>query len=250
MRGEGIGRSVHLFRSFLVEQTEPHLFYGALARDSAALVEHEMSLQGRLVVDVGAGPLEFAEEFRRRGARYVAVDLDPDVPALADGGVAADAAALPFADGSADLVFSSNLLEHVRDPEVVARELVRIAKPGGLVYLSYTNWWSPWGGHETSPWHWLGGRRAIDRYTRRHGHPPKNRVGETLFKLSVAWGMRWARRAPGVRIVSARPRYLPRWASFLVRVPVVREVLSWNLLLLLRRDGREAAEPGELRGTL
>ncbi|SKB03081.1 class I SAM-dependent methyltransferase [Aeromicrobium choanae] len=240
MSPDGLRRSVRLFRAFLVEQTEPEHFYGTLARDSADLVEQQMSLRGRLVVDVGAGPLEFAREFRRRGARYVAVDLDPDVPALADGGVAADAAALPFASGSADLVFSSNLLEHVRSPQVVADELLRIARPDGLVFLSYTNWWSPWGGHETSPWHWLGGRRAIARYTRRHGHPPKNRVGETLFKVSVAWGMRWAHRTPGVRVVSARPRYLPRWAAFIVRVPVVREVLSWNLLLLVRREDGES----------
>lgn len=235
MSPDGLRRSVRLFRSFLVEQTDPDHFYGVLARDSADLVEQELPLAGKVVVDVGAGPVQFAQEFRRRGARYIAVDLDPEVSALADGGVAADAALLPFATGSADLVFSSNLLEHVRKPGVVADELVRVVRPGGLVFLSYTNWWSPWGGHETSPWHWLGGRRAVARYTRRHGHPPKNRVGETLFKISVAWGMRWAAR-PGVHVVSARPRYLPRWAAPLVRVPIVREVLSWNLLLLVRRE--------------
>ncbi|MCL3837364.1 class I SAM-dependent methyltransferase [Aeromicrobium duanguangcaii] len=248
MNPDGLARSVRLFRSFLVEQTDPDHFYGTLARDSADLVEQQMSLDGKLVIDVGAGPVQFAQEFRGRGARYVAVDLDPEVSALADGGVAADAALLPFATGSADLVFSSNLLEHVRDPGVVAAELVRVARPGGLVFLSYTNWWSPWGGHETSPWHWLGGRRAIERYTRREGHPPKNRVGETLFKISVAWGMRWARRRDDVRILAARPRYLPRWAAPLVRVPGVREVLSWNLLLLLRREdansSRTAGTPG------
>ena len=240
---EGIGRSVRLFSDFLVEQSDPDRFYGALAKDSADLLEHEGPLAGRLVVDVGAGPAEFAQEFRRRGARYVSIDLDPTAPSLLGGGVAADAAQLPFADGSADVVFSSNLLEHVPVPQVVADELVRIAKPGGIVFLSYTNWWSPWGGHETSPWHWFGAQRAIARYERKHGHPPKNRVGETMFKISVAWGMRWARSRSDVQIIAARPRYLPRWAAGLVNVPLVRELLSWNLLLLLRRDS--AAQSGE-----
>ena len=38
--------------------------------------------------------------------------------------------------------------------------MVRVTKPGGLVFVSYTVWWGPWGGHETAPWHYLGGRFA------------------------------------------------------------------------------------------
>jgi hypothetical protein len=112
---------------------------------------------------------------------------------------------------------------------------VRAARPGGLVFLSYTNWLSPWGGHEASPWHWVSGRYAITRYTRKHGHPPKNRLGENLFAVSVAWGMEWAEQHPDVEILEARPRYLPRWCRFIVHVPGLRELASWNLLLVLRR---------------
>ena len=73
-------------------------------------------------------------------------------------------------------------------PWVVADEMVRVVRPGGLVVVSYTNWLSPWGGHETSPWHYLGGYVAADRYGRRYGHPPKNRYGVGLFPVSVAPG--------------------------------------------------------------
>jgi hypothetical protein len=103
------------------------------------------------------------------------------------------------------------------------------------VVVGYTNWLSPWGGHETSPWHYLGGHRAIRRYTQRYGHPPKNRVGENAFKVSVADGLRWARSQPGTELLVARPRYYPGWAAPLVRVPGLREVATWNLLLVLRR---------------
>lgn len=232
---DGLRRSVNLFAAFRVEQSDPARFYGLLASDSVRLLAEHVELRDALVVDVGAGPREFADGFRAAGARYVPIDLDPTVPSLATGGVAADAHRLPLADATVDVAFSSNLIEHVQDPSQVAAELVRVTRPGGMVFLSYTNWWSPWGGHETSPWHWLGGRRAVRRYTRKHGHPPKNRIGENLFAVSVAWGVRWARGCERVDVVAMRPRYLPAWAAPLVRIPVARELLSWNLLVLLRR---------------
>ncbi|KNX37253.1 class I SAM-dependent methyltransferase [Luteipulveratus halotolerans] len=231
----GLRRSARLFSAFLVEQTEPARFYGALADDSIQLLTEWTDLRGRTVLDVGAGPSEFAAAFRAAGARYVPVDHDASVSSVADGGLVATAAALPLADRSVDLVFSSNLWEHVREPEHVADEMVRVVRPGGLVFLSYTNWLSPWGGHETSPWHWLGGERAARRYERKNGHPPKNTVDRTLFRVSVAQGLRWARSSPEVEVLVARPRYLPDVAEHLLKVPGARELLTWNLLLILRR---------------
>ena len=234
----GIARSVRLFKSFLVEQSDPHVFYSTLAQDSAELLAEHVALAGATVLDVGAGPQEFAEEFLARGARYVPVDRDQGAASLAAGGLTADAHHLPIATGVIDVTFSSNLIEHVQEPSVVADELLRVTRPGGVVFISYTNWLSPWGGHETSPWHWLGGQRAIRRYTRKHGHAPKNRVGVNLFEVSVSWGLDWARRrsASGEAIVVAlRPRYLPDWCSVVLKVPFVRELVTWNLLILVRK---------------
>ena len=230
----GVRRSVRLFSAFLVEQTDPHRFYSELADDSIDLVREHTALRGRTVVDVGAGPHEFARAFRAEGASYVPLDHDETVASVRAGGVVGDARRLPFADGSVDVVFSSNMWEHVTAPEAVADEMLRITRPGGVVLLSYTNWLSPWGGHETSPWHWLGGERAVRRYERKHGHPPKNRVGETLHRVSVRQGLDWAARADA-DVLAARPRYLPDACAALLRVPGVREVLTWNLLLILRR---------------
>lgn len=231
----GLGRSVRLFRSFRVEQSDPDRFYGDLARDSVQTLEEHTGLRGAVVLDIGAGPRQFAQEFRNRGARYVAIDHDPTVTSVRDGGVTGSAMALPCADGCADVVFSSNLLEHVPDFEAVADEMVRVTRPGGVLYLSYTNWWSPWGAHEASPWHWIGASYAVARYERRHGHPPKNRLGDTLYRVSVAQGLAWARSREDVEVVVQRPRYLPDVARHLLRLPVVRELVTWNLLLILRR---------------
>ena len=40
-----------------------------------------------------------------------------------------------------------------------------------------------------------------------------------------------------VVVVDAVPRYLPGWTRPLLRVPMLREFLTWNLLLVLRREG-------------
>jgi SAM-dependent methyltransferase len=239
LRGVGVRRSIALLRAFAVEQSQPEVFYELLAADSVALVERHGSLRGKTVVDVGAGPVEFAAAFCAAGARYLAVDSDPaairPAQAAGSGAVVARGARLPLRTDSVDVAFSSNVLEHVTDPTGFADELVRVVRPGGLVVLSYTNWLSPWGGHETSPFHYLGGRRAVRRYARRYGHPPKNRVGENLFRVSVSFGLRWARRQPDAALLEARPRYYPRWARGLLRVPGLREVATWNLFLVLRK---------------
>jgi SAM-dependent methyltransferase len=237
----GVRRSIDLLRAFRVEQTDPHHFYTLLAADSVAQVASYEPLDGRLVVDVGGGPGYFADAFRAAGARYLGLDADAGEMALhgrrpeAGTTIQGSGLDLPFRTGSVDVCFSSNVLEHVPDPWRMGDEMVRVTRPGGLVFLSFNNWLAPNGGHETAPWHYLGGDRARVRFERRHGRPPKNYYGKSLFRTSVGSALAWARRHPGAALVEAVPRYHPRWARAIVFVPGVREIATWNLLLILRR---------------
>jgi hypothetical protein len=70
-------------------------------------------------------------------------------------------------------------------------------------------------------------------------------VGSTLFRVSVSDGLRWARSRPDAVLVDARPRYLPQWCRAIVRLPGLREVATWNLLLVLRRTAGDAVRPGQ-----
>ena len=115
--------------------------------------------------------------------------------------------------------------------------MIRVTRPGGLVYLSYTVWLSPWGGHESAPFHYLGGNYALRRYIRRHGRKPKNVFGETMFPLGVGQVLSLVRRRADVTVVEARPRYYPRWCRFLIYLPGLRELLTWNLLVILAAAG-------------
>jgi hypothetical protein len=119
----------------------------------------------------------------------------------------------------------------------VADEIVRVVRPGGVAVLSYTIWLGPWGGHETSPWHLLGGHRAARRYQRRTGSAPKNLFGTSMFAASVRDGQHWLASRPDLEVLDLRPRYLPRWSSFLLRLPVVRELVTWNLWIVVRTPG-------------
>jgi ubiquinone/menaquinone biosynthesis C-methylase UbiE len=49
--------------------------------------------------------------------------------------VQADARAMPFPDGEFDAVWTIWVLEHVPNPEQALREIRRVLKPGGLLYL-------------------------------------------------------------------------------------------------------------------
>ena len=122
-----------------------------------------------------------------------------------------------------------------------------VLSAGGLAVLSYTVWLGPFGGHEMGVTHYLGGARAAARYTRRHGHPPKNNYGSSLFAVSVADGLDWA-RSTGM-LVAAFPRYHPRWAWGLTAVPVLREFLVSNLVLVLRPWGLMGRPQGVSRNS-
>ncbi len=238
-------RSVRLLSEFRYEQRQPDRFYGALAADTAALVDdlwrgaRGEPAAGRLCLDVGGGPGYFASAFAEHGVHYLAVEPDPaemhaapSVDTRAGNFVRASGMALPFADDSVDICLSSNVAEHVRQPWRLGDEMLRVTRPGGLTLLSYTVWLGPFGGHEMGLTHYLGGARAARWYTRRHGYRPKNDYGSSLFDVSVADGLRWARSTGA--LVAAFPRYHPRWAWWMTSVPLLREFAVSNLVLVLR----------------
>lgn len=243
-----LARSVRLLSEFRYEQSDPARFYGALAADTVTMVADLWLAArgeppaGRTLLDVGGGPGYFAAAFADAGVRYVGVEPDPGEmhaataePGASTGAgafVRASGMALPFADDSVDICLSSNVAEHVPRPWQLGAEMLRVTKPGGLAVLSYTVWLGPFGGHETGLSHYLGGARAATRYTRKHGHPPKNNYGSSLFGVSAAEGLRWS--ASTGAAVAAFPRYHPRWAWWLTSIPVLREFVVSNLVLVLK----------------
>jgi SAM-dependent methyltransferase len=238
-RPSGARRFVVLFRLWRREAQDPEPFYSLLAAEAAEDFERRYGpLRGQRIVDLGCGPGFYTRALRAHGAEVIPVDNDLEELALAgeppDGALVADATALPFETGSVDGVLCSNMLEHTPDARAVVAELARVLRPGGWGYVSWTNWYSPWGGHLMAPYHFLGPRLGPRVYERFHGRPRKHAYGETLWAVHVGPMLRFVRRLPGVEIERVEPRYWPRLA-FIARIPLARELLMWNCVIRIRK---------------
>jgi SAM-dependent methyltransferase len=152
------------------------------------------TLSSLRVLDVGCGTGPFSIVAQERGAHVVSLDLGLELLRRARGkgarrGVAGDAAALPFAEGSFDVVLSSECIEHTTGPEQSVAEMLRVLRTGGILVVTCPNrfWhWSvvlagvfnlrPYRGLENWPG-WL----TLRRWIRAHGGSVRLHVGLHLF---------------------------------------------------------------------
>jgi hypothetical protein len=51
----------------------------------------------------------------------------------------------------------------------------------------------------------------------------------------VRAGVAWARSQRAADVVDLAARYNPWWSQWLLRVPLLREVVTWNLVIVLRK---------------
>ena len=238
-RPQGLERVRTLWRLWRAEKEDPEPFYRLLAAEAADDLERRHgALAGKTVVDLGCGPGFYTDALRATGATVIPVDNDEDemsmVGGAPEGALIADAGDLPLEDASVDGAFCSNLLEHTPDAAAVIREIERVLRPGGWGYISWTNWYSPWGGHDMSPYHYLGPERGPRLYEQRKGPPRKNPYGAGLWAVHVGPTIREVRSRPGLAIERIEPRYWPRLA-FICRIPGLREVLTWNCVIRVRK---------------
>jgi SAM-dependent methyltransferase len=227
---------LEMLRLFLAEQRDPLPYHKRLARDTIASLPFELS--GSLVVDLGCGPGHYTRAMRAAGAVVFPLDLDPDefgLPGGPPGGEAlASGMAIPLRDRSVDGVLTSNMIEHTPEPTAVIAEIERIVRPGGWIWLSWTNWYSPWGGHDVSPYHYLGPRLGLKVHRAIRHADPKNVPLHSLYPLHVGPTIRMLRSRPRLRILDVAPRYYPsqRW---ILRIPGLREVVTWNCRVIAQR---------------
>ncbi len=229
-------QSAEILRLFLDERNNPGPFYEKLA--ALTMDRMPFELEGKHVLDFGSGSGHNSAAMQSRGASVVSIDVEhhlaenagrKDVPAIVSDGMA-----LAFDDHSFDGVFCSNVIEHVPSVATAFDEMARVVRPGGWAWVSWTNWWSPYGGHDIAPLHLLGTDLGPKVYERFFGRPKKNVPGEGLFPTHIGEVLTLIENHPQLSLVEAVPRYYPS-QKWIMKVPGFREFATWNCLLLMER---------------
>ena len=163
----------------------------------------EGPLQGR-VLNVGCGTGGFTLVAAGAAALSVGIDADADAARICAlkrhragrGSFARSAAeALPFADGTFDLVYCFSAIEHVVSVTATVSEMVRVTRPGGVIYVHTPNAWSWYEGHYKLLWAPFLPRALGRPYLWLRGRPSSYLA--TLRRLTPA-ALRRAFRAAGV----------------------------------------------------
>lgn len=121
------------------------------------MLQEHVSLDGLRVLDVGCGLGLYVQRFQDLGAEAHGVDLDPErvarAQAISPHIRVGSAEALPYPEGSFDLVFANEVLEHVQDDRLAVRECYRVLRPGGYLAIFVPNRLYPF---ETHGFYWHG----------------------------------------------------------------------------------------------
>lgn len=213
-------------------------FYAMQARAAIDWIKQAVPLNEKTkALDVGCGHGVFGGELMKYGCKVEFADdantLVPELQSVPYHKFNLDEDDLASL-GEYDLVICSNVLEHLSKPDRFLSSAQLLLRPKGVLYLSWTNWLSPWGGHEFSPFHYFGVKRGHlihDRLGRgKRNHTPF----ENLFPTYIGSVLKQIRRNPALRIRRLAPRYYTEFA-FIPRIPIVREFLTWNCAVLIER---------------
>jgi ubiquinone/menaquinone biosynthesis C-methylase UbiE len=205
------------------------------ANSAAYLVPHLRA--GLTLLDVGCGEGTITRDLAGLVApgRVTAIEPEAETLALARDAVdagnvrfeTADVHALPYADGTFDVVHAHQVLQHVHDPVGALREMRRVCAPGGVVaardadYAAMT--WYP---QIPALDEWL----SVYQRTARHNHGEPD-AGRRL----VAWA-----RAAGFTEVEAtasvwcfatpedRVRWSGNWAQRILESAIAEQAVSYG----------------------
>lgn len=147
-----------------------------------AISGSSFSLSSATVLEIGSGPVGVTS-FLEAG-ECIAIDplcdyytLQPALVKYRDNNVQYKTGigeSLPFADAFCDLVVIENVIDHVQDAHAVMKEIGRVLKPGGILYLTI-NLHPAWG----AILHWIISRLKIDK-----GHPYTFTLGKIRHFLA------------------------------------------------------------------
>jgi ubiquinone/menaquinone biosynthesis C-methylase UbiE len=180
-----------------------HLVFGPRYDEIARVIAAEAPA-GAMVVDLGSGTGEVLVRLAplAPSLELIGVDVDPEMVARAERKASrrpaparrprflvADAAALPFADASVDLLVSSYAVHHLPDRHAARAEIMRVLKPGARAII-----WDIVSPHSAPP-------PADESASHGHQSPPTHAAGALdVVRMLVRFG-----RIPAERYELTKP---------------------------------------------
>lgn len=119
-------------------------------------VEKNISLRGKKVLEIGCGYGALSSLLLERGAQVFATEADKTKLEVAQKQLSKNTnfsalhvrdEKLSFENNYFDCVCIFDVIEHVREPKITIEESYRTLKPGGLLYVEFTPYYSITGHH-------------------------------------------------------------------------------------------------------
>jgi ubiquinone/menaquinone biosynthesis C-methylase UbiE len=140
------------------DQWHQHIFNSGESPDQGSpwyrlVLQHLEPLHGKKILEIACGRGGFAAILSSRGATVIGADFSATALRIAqqkarhsgsqDSRITflqADAQTLPFVNCTFDVVISCETIEHLTDPASALREMARVCRPGGTLYLTTPNY--------------------------------------------------------------------------------------------------------------
>lgn len=243
---------------------------------------HYWDIRNKNLLDIGSGLGGKLKYYAELGANSItAIDLRSSSTKAAhkhakDGVkeqtklVTGDAALMPFYSNCFDVIVSINVFEHVDDLESTLTESKRVLCPGGLIFLHFPPFYSPWGAHLEGwinfPWPhvFFSDEILLEAVQRIEVHNQKN--ADYIPSAQVDWAK--AKRLPELNRITAHgfirlvrkaglvtlesqmlpigrhylahrglPARIALWQlQHLASLPVLREVLTTKMMFVLTKE--------------
>ena len=142
-----------LSRREILEERNTYLSYLTDEGYPSAIDLSEANVGGKSFLNIGCGGGYEGLLFAGYGTAYIGVDFSHNAlhltqQLITNAGFKAhtfqcEAEALPFQDGSIDVVYSSGVLHHTPNTEEALREAFRVLKPGGMAMIGLYATYSP-----------------------------------------------------------------------------------------------------------
>lgn len=207
---------------------------------------NKIEIKGVKLLDLACGLGGYTQALSDAGGIVTGLDINLHKSGNDFSFLIADAMKTPFGSQGFDMVICASLIEHVQNPKNLILELIRLVKPKGYIYISFPPFYSINGGHQFSPFHYLGEKVSIkltgwrERLLRRNWYTKLSYDKGTSFENAFGnWGLYPLTIKDTTEIINELPVELinrsTRWLPVdFSGIPYLGEIITWHVQFLLQ----------------